>query len=40
MYMQGANGWNATPVSRRPVALPGIESITWRVAVLMTYTPK
>src|SRR3989442_1196163 len=36
IYMQGANGWNATPVSRLPVALLGIESITWRVAVLMT----
>ena len=40
MYMQGAKGWNATPVSRLPVALPGIESITSRVAVLITYTPK
>ena len=35
-YMHGATGWNATPVSRSPVALTGSESITSRVDVLMT----
>ena len=35
--MQGAVGWNATPV--RIVPRPAIESTTPRVAVLMTYTP-
>ena len=37
MYMQGAEGWNATPV--RIVPAPVIEARTARVAVSITYTP-
>ena len=37
MYMQGAEGWNATPA--RIVPAPVIEATTARVAVSITYTP-